>query len=198
MNKTIKILFGMAFIAMLTVSCQKDTEITPQSSQVLSNKPQKGGAKVAATGSLTGNCATPSGGSWGLIDYNLTSNTQGLAGEVEFFDRFNASIRPTAGYYMFIYDALGATPYNVSKTDVLGATHVNEVGHNANGLGWYNYGAIAMPTVQENRLVIVANTEELSENSEIIALQLNSVGFTPASCAPGQFKGLLSFEINTL
>lgn len=211
MKKMMQMAAGFVFCAVLAVSCSKNGFDKTSQAEALDqlNSSSGGGVgtlSVSCVGdSIIGNCATPSGGSWGAIDYDLSIPDRGLGGQIQFVDRFNASLQVTSGYYAYIYDSSAVTACNVSRAQLaFSSTFITSgnVGFNTTGApGWYNY-TLMTPTVTPNRVVVVTTAATRADiadpNEEVFVLKLTNIGYQMGSCNPGNFQGLLSFTVNEL
>lgn len=195
---------ALALCAVFAISCSKKDQL---SGAGLEKEPSIQAESVTAlavtcaSDSIIGNCAAPSGGSWGAIDFDLSLPGRG-AGQIQFVDRFNATIQVTSGYYAYIYDDEDLDACSLTRSDLENAIPVSSglVGYNNTGTGWYDYFLMS-PTPTPNRVVVItsaSDAEDIPSASEVYVLRLDNIGYQSGSCSIGQFQGLLTFTINEL
>lgn len=196
---------ALALCAVFAISCSKKDQLSGaglEKEPSIQSESVTALAVTCASDSIIGNCAAPSGGSWGTIDFDLSLPGRG-AGQIQFVDRFNATIQVTSGYYAYVYTQTGVDPCTVTKSTLAsGATLVSsgQVGYNNTGTGWYDYSLMS-PTPTPNRVVVITDASSASgitSAAEVFVLKLDNIGYQAGSCSLGQYQGLLTFTINQL
>lgn len=195
----------LALCAVFAISCSKKDQLSGaglEKEPSIQSESVTALAVTCASDSIIGNCAAPSGGSWGAIDFDLSLPGRG-AGQIQFVDRFNATIQVTSGYYAYIFDSTGVSACNITRAALAnGATLVSsgQVGYNNAGTGWYDYSLMS-PTPTPHRVVVITDASSpsgITLADEVFVLELDNIGYQVGSCSIGQFQGLLTFTINEL
>ena len=179
-NNISKITLGLALVAILGVSCKKES-VSPSESGQLSISGTKADIPVndTAPGGFTNSATTPSAPGWGTVSYNLTNNLVVTSNpEALFSQNFNGNISAAPGYVLTYVDLPSVTSVaSITLNDLAAAEEITTLGSNsATVVGWYNYtpsNRTIAPVA--GRFAIISNNLDFNPATQVLVVQLTSI-----------------------
>jgi len=179
-NNISKITLGLALVAILGVSCKKESA-TPSENGQLAISGTKAVIPVngTATGGFTNSATTPSASGWGTVSYDLTNNlVVTSAPEALFNQNFNGNISAAPGYVLSYVDLPSAgSVADVTLADLVAAEEIATLGSNtATVIGWYNYNSSARTIAPvAARYAVISTNADFAVATKVLVVQLTSI-----------------------